>query len=87
MVRPRGFEPLTYSFGGCRSIQLSYGREKAGIVRDVPDVLKVNRNATSKIRPGRQIIGTTSTIGRAAERGGRERTTQKRVKEGMPLSF
>ncbi len=38
MVRPRRFELLTYSFGGCRSIQLSYGRLLRIVARSHPQL-------------------------------------------------
>ena len=34
LVRPAGFEPAAYSSGGCRSIQLSYGRTCVNASRD-----------------------------------------------------
>ena len=39
LVRPRRFERLTYSFGGCCSIQLSYGRLGKGRRKPEPPVL------------------------------------------------
>jgi hypothetical protein len=36
LARPRGFEPLTFAFGGQRSIQLSYGRPFPSIPDQAP---------------------------------------------------
>ena len=43
LARPIGFEPTTCSFGGCHSIQLSYGRAEVRILAVYSHPFRLNQ--------------------------------------------
>ena len=59
MVRPRGFEPLTFCSGGKRSIQLSYGRTLKTKLNRLPKL-------SAQIRPESREDRNPATIERLA---------------------
>ena len=51
LVRPTGFEPVAYSSGGCRSIQLSYGRDLRLTTRLAPSDYRLAPCDYEVVRP------------------------------------
>lgn len=67
MVRQEGFEPPTFSFEGCCSIQLSYWRVSVFTLRNIrPKTVIVNKSESSpdglreSLEQGNQSLGLRS---------------------------
>ncbi len=65
MVRPKGFEPLTFGFGGRHSIQLSYGRP--GRSRTVPHPIALAKGGRDSFfresrHPGFGLVETAMAV-------------------------
>ena len=48
-MRPTGLEPVAYSSGGCRSIQLSYGRVVQKVIMNAHEIQPLDASRRSVI--------------------------------------